>query len=464
MAVVDQSSSDCQEAPISKPKSKSKRRRTMAANGGKLRAPRMRQSCDGCFLAKVKCSKGRPMCTRCLACGIACHYSPSSRSTKQKAEHNPSTDSNLLHGRQGREHMGFALEGPSPHVNLHPHPLQTNCGTPSPYSIDDSMNTNPFLGSNFHLLGIDEGTMGTQGPMSAPPDVFSGIPWHQSADMATYSNMPFPATHIPSPHARSQSFDAAMSSIPPPMQIPIPMTGPAAIQTPAQMTMSTLWGNQISHEPAPYSQVQTPNSLGSNYFPSPTMTPILQPIQPCQQNDASCTCLIRCLQGVSNIYNLLSQSKSADFDSFLRSYQHALDECNKMIKSSNCADQREAETRAMLYAVAVRVIADIHARTRRSCAEGETAQIMEDPQGIDNTRLGTFQLEGNGKWTKMNAVHQAGQKLEGLFTDFRHTVQAAFANNPELAKAMINYTTRMDIGSTVGTFDMPDMNVNFAIT
>ncbi|KFH45239.1 hypothetical protein ACRE_039570 [Hapsidospora chrysogenum ATCC 11550] len=44
------------------------------------RQPRLRASCDGCFLAKVKCSKARPVCSRCLAVGFVCRYSPSSRS------------------------------------------------------------------------------------------------------------------------------------------------------------------------------------------------------------------------------------------------------------------------------------------------------------------------------------------------------------------------------------------------
>lgn len=43
--------------------------------------PRLRASCDGCFFAKVKCSKTRPICSRCLTVGLVCNYSPSSRTT-----------------------------------------------------------------------------------------------------------------------------------------------------------------------------------------------------------------------------------------------------------------------------------------------------------------------------------------------------------------------------------------------
>ncbi|KAK6196654.1 40S ribosomal protein S16 [Pestalotiopsis sp. IQ-011] len=56
------------------------------ALGKPARQPRLRASCDGCFIAKVKCSKDRPMCGRCLQMGHDCKYSPSSRAGKVKAD------------------------------------------------------------------------------------------------------------------------------------------------------------------------------------------------------------------------------------------------------------------------------------------------------------------------------------------------------------------------------------------
>jgi hypothetical protein len=43
------------------------------------RAKKLRASCDACYLAKVKCSKSRPLCKRCLVLGTNCTYSPSAR-------------------------------------------------------------------------------------------------------------------------------------------------------------------------------------------------------------------------------------------------------------------------------------------------------------------------------------------------------------------------------------------------
>ncbi|KAI6782090.1 uncharacterized protein J7T54_003510 [Emericellopsis cladophorae] len=51
------------------------------AHGAPPKQPRLRASCDGCFVAKIKCSKARPMCSRCLQNGLICHYSPSSRAS-----------------------------------------------------------------------------------------------------------------------------------------------------------------------------------------------------------------------------------------------------------------------------------------------------------------------------------------------------------------------------------------------
>jgi len=44
---------------------------------------RLRSSCDNCYISKIKCSKSRPLCSRCLVCGTSCTYSPSGRSGRR---------------------------------------------------------------------------------------------------------------------------------------------------------------------------------------------------------------------------------------------------------------------------------------------------------------------------------------------------------------------------------------------
>ncbi|KAL8909511.1 MAG: hypothetical protein Q9207_000191 [Kuettlingeria erythrocarpa] len=47
---------------------------------------KLRESCDSCLVAKVKCSKGRPLCLRCLQNGSDCGYSPSSRAGRKNRD------------------------------------------------------------------------------------------------------------------------------------------------------------------------------------------------------------------------------------------------------------------------------------------------------------------------------------------------------------------------------------------
>lgn len=46
--------------------------------------PRLRASCDGCYLSKVRCTKEIPGCSRCLNHGVLCKYSPSQRIGKPR--------------------------------------------------------------------------------------------------------------------------------------------------------------------------------------------------------------------------------------------------------------------------------------------------------------------------------------------------------------------------------------------
>ncbi|KAI9744717.1 MAG: hypothetical protein M1818_001642 [Claussenomyces sp. TS43310] len=46
---------------------------------------RLKDSCNSCSLAKVKCNKAKPSCKRCEARGLYCHYFPSQRSGRRSA-------------------------------------------------------------------------------------------------------------------------------------------------------------------------------------------------------------------------------------------------------------------------------------------------------------------------------------------------------------------------------------------
>lgn len=110
--------------------------RAMDPPGTKYRA-----SCDGCYLAKVKCTKERPSCPRCENLGLQCKYSPSQRAGKSrrpKVQVPPASQSsagpiNSQHGSNmlpspAHTHSqpcfgagsNFLSDGPSQHPSPHP--------------------------------------------------------------------------------------------------------------------------------------------------------------------------------------------------------------------------------------------------------------------------------------------------------------------------------------------------------
>lgn len=77
------------------------------------RTDKLRASCDACYLAKVKCSKSRPLCQRCLVSGTSCAYSPSAR-FKRGAR-------TTVGDRQNDEMMAFRIQsGCEPHLESNP--------------------------------------------------------------------------------------------------------------------------------------------------------------------------------------------------------------------------------------------------------------------------------------------------------------------------------------------------------
>lgn len=100
----------------------------------KPRVETLRSSCDSCYVSKIKCSKSRPLCSRCLVCGTNCTYSPSGRSGRRKK----TEDINIVPNDDYPEQIGD--EASSYHTNeaLHTVPKHNmssqNTSAPANYS------------------------------------------------------------------------------------------------------------------------------------------------------------------------------------------------------------------------------------------------------------------------------------------------------------------------------------------
>ncbi|KAI1355173.1 hypothetical protein F5Y01DRAFT_199764 [Xylaria sp. FL0043] len=417
------------------------------AGTAKIRQPRLRASCDGCFLAKVKCSKTRPVCSRCLACGLICNYSPSSRSGKPKPDHHNS-HSNPQHNQPMRALMDNKSMEAFMHMahDNNMYPLQTSWPTPPASNVEDSISRSQSITSGFPLLGVNESTMSEQGPMSAPPELYSGIPWDPSTDITgtTFSDISVPATHMQGLHGRSHSFDATMRMTTP---IGVPMT----------------WGGPTPQEMFPYSQVQTPTTIGPNYFPSPATTPMIQPTQSYQQSGGNCACFVACLQSLLNLHNV-SIHALPDYRSAINCNQKAIDGCSAMLACASCLSKPHVDTATMLIATVIGKIASVYRLMAELYFDSGTMSMLESPLGdhMEDMSLGPYQHNRGAKWPDTAFLGFELHKLQGLFARFRDVCKDAPLDEPDMLQAVISYAGR-NIDSTVSVVDQRMNNTAFAI-
>ena len=140
---------------------------TMSTGVSRHRQPRLRASCDGCFLAKVKCSKARPICSRCLTCGIECRYSSSSRAGKPKADISETHNHHVDNGN------GRGLDGPLSHLSG-----QNNHHYGPPFQQDLTA-----IAAGFSPLAEDKGNLlyaAAALGMTSPPGLYRPDPGWQS--------------------------------------------------------------------------------------------------------------------------------------------------------------------------------------------------------------------------------------------------------------------------------------------
>lgn len=278
------------------------------ATASKQRQPRLRASCDGCFLAKVKCSKARPICTRCLTCGIECRYSPSSRAGKPKASDSAKNQQQPAPAATPvtSETMMYAVNTGMAGV----YKLETGWTTPPPpSSIDGALSRSQSTSSGLTFMGVDNTTTahfdtGISGDLYGPT-----MPWTPPSDMpATFNDSPV-ATALRNTHSRSHSYDTTNNGL--------------------------SWVDPTSAEVFNFNQVPTPPNMASNFFPSPTATPNMKsrPMRtsPTPINTGgSCICFTVCLQSLQALHNA-SYPSSPSFDLVLSLNRKAVEGCAAML-------------------------------------------------------------------------------------------------------------------------------------
>ncbi|KAF4812765.1 Monodictyphenone cluster transcription factor [Colletotrichum siamense] len=422
------------------------------SSSSKPRQPRLRASCDGCFLAKVKCSKARPICSRCLACGLECRYSPSSRAGKPKSDNSAPSHANTVHMDMtdlspimDEKNMMFAQ-----HPGAGMYKMENGWHTPT--SMEGAMTRNPSISSGLALLGVDDATPRDHQDPTA--DMYGGaMPWTPPTDFsaAPYPDMTMATAHMAPHHhhGRSQSMDMAM----------------AAHMTP--------WGDAAAQHDGmmQYQAMPTPNSMAAAaYFPSPSTTPNMRPAVRHKSSNSggggSCTCFTVCLQSLQALHNASSPS-APPFDLVLSLNRKAVEGCASMLSCNRCMSRSGTHTAAMLLATVIGKITSFYKNASHTYFEnGSGGGSMMGGMGSSSVAaamnqlnspgavavgglgvsLGAYTLGGeDGRWLELEILNRELRKLEEVYAQFRE-VCADLSEDPEVSKAMIGY-----LGHNLGT-------------
>lgn len=182
---------------------------------------KLRASCDGCYLAKIKCSKERPKCSRCASHDTSCQYSPSQRIGKPRRLP-PSNDNNVFPKKA--EHSSASAAAKRRHSHeLNVLSLQEGeDGMDTEESNDEDSGdvvTTPLFEWPFNLTPPTSETSGSeQTPMPLTPGL--SFAWNQAIYLPHQPQPHQPQSHQtqhPHPHQHQQQhqrsdFDAPDAS------------------------------------------------------------------------------------------------------------------------------------------------------------------------------------------------------------------------------------------------------------
>ncbi len=315
---------------------------------------KLRESCDSCLIAKVKCSKARPLCGRCLANGAPCAYSPSSRS-----------------GKRNRNSGGITkpINTSAAHKNCH------NKGLDSPRSavppsasyltrlmyplLDDGdrslldPNTGPLGGTTSPLL--------QETTLVAAPQIEHGE--SGSSVDGVFDNPDF----LPTPPFHQNDFMDFMQSSGSHSYF---STAPDSPGLPTEnVPSSPVWTTKDNPYPrhplfqSPLDMMPTGRASASQTTPRPSAPPAPPPPQD-QNNesmtlsygDQACDCFAACLSVLQTLHNhswLLSSAQHGGgppFDIVLTINREAMESCSTMLECATCVSKSGRSISTMMLA------------------------------------------------------------------------------------------------------------------
>ena len=328
---------------------------------------KLRESCDSCLIAKVKCSKARPLCGRCLANGAPCAYSPSSRSGKRNR--NSAGVTKPINTTAAQNNRNKTVESPRSAALPPSASYLTRLMYPLLDDADRSLldpNTGPLGGATSPLLQVNPGL---SGPMidtnaSSGEDVFDSSdflptpPFHQGdfMDFMQISQQPNPFHFSTAPASPRPSPPDHLPSSPPWTTKENPYLRHHAFQSPLDMMPLNHAASSSTTPRHPPPQPSTAQPLPTNNHPPPPPSHPPTTRNGDRAGPQTCDCFAACLSVLQSLHNhsaLLSSTSPhgiPPFDIVLTINRDAMETCSTMLSCAHCVSKSGRSISTMMLA------------------------------------------------------------------------------------------------------------------
>ncbi|MCJ1479888.1 hypothetical protein MMC06_000042 [Schaereria dolodes] len=370
---------------------------------------KLRESCDACHLAKVKCTKTRTDCARCVASGIKCAYSPSARTGKPrgaKDRHNRSESSSVDETRQSTAMQGIQQPEEVPQTSESYHMLP-----PSYNNIDPLFLQNWGNGISSALWQcLAEERPFLPSPLSSPTNI---MPPSCNFTQADWSDAVTPTAH---PSILADDV------------IPAPKSSPT----------SMIFPHSSPQEHLEHQQDDT------NIFKPVTGVPDGKPI--------TCNCFSSNLQSLQTLRrnsSIPASQNATPFDIALSTSKEAISHCTAMLSCVHCMRTPAGDSSSTPVLVLAGLMDDILTSYSAACtahfdAESDSLSSMTSNEFNSSSQLtlGTYLVDGeDGRYLKLEILMIELRKVERLWVLFKEMCAQVKAEDAQkgLCEALVSY-------------------------
>ncbi|KAL2037625.1 hypothetical protein N7G274_009570 [Stereocaulon virgatum] len=318
------------------------------------KTPKLRESCDSCLIAKVKCSKSRPLCGRCLANGAPCVYSPSSRSGKRNRNSNG---------------ISKSINTSATHTSAHGKGLDSPRSTLPPSASYLTRLMYPLLdAADRSLLDPNEGPIGgTTSPLLQETTLVP-VPLVQELNTNGDGDGFDSSDFLPTPPFHQGDFmDFMVTSGPNPFSDFTTAPPSPCLNTdrfPSSPAWTTKQDPYLRNFQSPLDMMPVGRASSSQITPRPSAPPPPPPpqdhnhqelIKSNTENSQPCDCFAACLQVLQSLHNhssLLSttQQDGPPFDVVLKINREAMESCSTMLECGTCVSKSGRSISTMMLA------------------------------------------------------------------------------------------------------------------